>query len=85
MSAGPEFSYVEQPFLNQLASMGWKVITGSVDHPSVTGRENFREVLIKDDLGQALRRNNLRDGTSGSTSRASRRRSTRSNGSATRV
>ena len=42
--------------------MGWKLITGSVDHPSVTGRGNFREVLIKDDLAKALKRINLRDG-----------------------
>ncbi len=41
--------------------MGWKVITGSVDHPSVTGRDSFREVLIKDDLAKALKRINLRD------------------------
>ena len=62
MSGGPEFDYVENPFLDQLASMGWKVIVGSVDHPSVTGRDNFREVLIKDDLAKALKRINLRDG-----------------------
>ncbi|MBL9027441.1 MAG: type I restriction endonuclease subunit R [Myxococcales bacterium] len=62
MSGGPEFTEVEQPFLDQLVSMGWKLVTGSVDHPSVTGRESFREVLIKDDLAKALRRINLRDG-----------------------
>lgn len=62
MSGGPEFDYVENPFLDQLVSMGWKVVTGSVDHPSVTGRGNFREVLIKDDLTKALKRINLRDG-----------------------
>ncbi len=62
MTAGPEFTEVENPFLDQLASMGWKLITGSVDHPSVTGRENFREVFVKDDLAKALRRINLRDG-----------------------
>ncbi len=64
MSGGPELSYVENPFLDQLASMGWKLIIGSVDHPSVTGRENFREVLLKDDLARALTRINLRDGRS---------------------
>ncbi len=63
MTGGPEFTEVEQPFLDQLATMGWKVITGSVDHPSVTGRESFREVIIKPDLEAALRRINLRDGT----------------------
>ncbi|MFP2904761.1 type I restriction endonuclease subunit R [Pyxidicoccus sp. 3LFB2] len=62
MTAGPEFTEVENPFLDQLALMNWKLITGSVDHPSVTGRENFREVFIKDDLAKALRRINLRDG-----------------------
>ncbi len=40
--------------------MGWKVIIGSLDFPSVTGRASFREVLIRDDLEKALRRINLR-------------------------
>lgn len=62
MSSGPEWEIVEEPFLLQLAQMGWKLITGSLDHPSVTGRSNFREVLIQDDLAKALRRINLRDG-----------------------
>jgi type I restriction enzyme R subunit len=61
MTGGPEFMEVEQPFLDQLASMAWKIIMGSADHPSVTGRESFREVLIKDDLRRALTRINLRD------------------------
>jgi type I restriction enzyme R subunit len=59
-AAGPEWREVEEPFLNQLASLGWKVVMGSVDHPSVTGRESFREVLIRDDLEKALRRINRR-------------------------
>ena len=62
MSGGPEFLEVEQPFMDQLAMMGWKLITGSLDHPSVTGRETFREVFILDDLKKALKRINLRDG-----------------------
>lgn len=62
MIGGPELEYVENPFLDQLNSMGWKVVIGSVDHPSVTGRDSFREVLIKGDLAKALLRNNLRDG-----------------------
>jgi type I restriction enzyme, R subunit len=45
--------------------MGWKLITGSVDHPSVTGRATFREVLIRDDLAVALRRINLRPTSDG--------------------
>lgn len=62
MSGGPEFTYVEQPFLNQLALLGWKIVTGSVDDPTVSGRESFREVLLRDDLRRALLRINLRGG-----------------------
>ena len=62
MSSGPEWSQVEEPFLDQLASMGWKVIIGNLDHPSVTGRESFREVLMKQELRGAIARINLRDG-----------------------
>ena len=32
MSGRPEFSYVEQPLLDQLASMGWKLVTGKFIH-----------------------------------------------------
>jgi type I restriction enzyme R subunit len=39
--------------------MGWKHTTGSIDEPSVSGRETFREVLILDDLRKALVRINL--------------------------
>ena len=59
MSTGPEFEQVEQPFLGQLVGMGWKHTTGNLDHPTATGREGFREVLIVDDLREALRRINL--------------------------
>ncbi len=60
--SGPELSQVEQPFLNQLVLLGWQLITGSLTEPSVTGRESFREVLIKPDLRRALLRINLREG-----------------------
>jgi len=60
MSGGPEFTEVELPFLDQLASMGWKIIMGSIDFPSVTGREAFREVLMKEDLRKTIERINLR-------------------------
>jgi type I restriction enzyme R subunit len=62
MSGGPEFVEVEERFLNQLALMDWKVVSGNLDHPSVTGRETFHEVLLKDGLRDVLRRINLRDG-----------------------
>ncbi len=58
----PEFTTVELPFLDQLALLGWKVLTGDLDDPSATGRESFREVLLEDDLRDALQRINLRDG-----------------------
>ncbi len=59
---GPEFTTTEKPFLDQLALMGWKVVTGNIDEPSVTGRDSFREVLLKGDLKKAMRRINTRDG-----------------------
>ena len=58
MSAGPEFAYVEEPFIDQLIGMGWKYNTGNLDFPSATGRSSFRDVIIHDDLTQALRRIN---------------------------
>jgi type I restriction enzyme R subunit len=58
MSAGPEFTYVEQPFIDQLISMDWRHVTGSLDHPSVSGRETFDEVLLTSDLRAALLRIN---------------------------
>ena len=61
MSSGPEFTTVEAPFIDQLVRMGWKSVTGSLDHPSVTGRDTFREVLVKSDLRKAIKRINLRD------------------------
>src|SRR5438445_697556 len=64
MSSGPEFSTVELPFVDQLVRMGWKMVTGSLDHPSVTGRETFREVFITAELRKAIERTNLRDGKS---------------------
>lgn len=62
MSGGPEWAEVESPFLDQLASMGWKIVMGNLDEPSVTGRESFREVLMKQDLRKAIAKINLRDG-----------------------
>src|SRR5690554_534575 len=62
MTSGPEYTEVERPFLDQLALMGWKIVTGNLDDPSVTGRSSFREVLIRPDLERALRRINLREG-----------------------
>jgi type I restriction enzyme, R subunit len=62
MSGGPESVEVEERFLDQLAAMDWKIVTGNLEYPSATGRETFREVLIKDDMRKAIQRINLRDG-----------------------
>ena len=34
MIGGPKFSEVEQPFLGQLAGMGWETLVASADDPS---------------------------------------------------
>ena len=59
MSSGSEFTLVEQPFIDQLVEMGWKYTTGNLQDPTATGRSGFRDVLIADDLEQALHRINL--------------------------
>lgn len=60
MSSGPEYELVEQPFLDQLISMGdWTITTGNRDFPSTSGRTGFREVLLTGDLRAALHRINL--------------------------
>ncbi len=61
MTSRPEFETVEQPFIDQLVGMGWKHTTGNLDFPSASGRESFREVLLRDDLRKALRKINLDD------------------------
>lgn len=58
MSAGPEFTSVEQPFVAQLVAMGWQHTTGSLDHATATGRSSFRDVLLRSDLRSALLRIN---------------------------
>lgn len=62
MSSGPEYTTVEQPFIDQLVSMGWEWNTGNLDFPTASGRSSFREVLLRKDLKQALRRINRDDG-----------------------
>jgi len=57
-----EYNLVERPFCEQLQKMGWSWIEGDVDVAELTERENFREVLLKSRLAEALRRINLRDG-----------------------
>lgn len=56
-----EYNLVERPFCEQLQIMGWAWIEGDVDVAEFTERDNFREVLLKNRLKDALRRINLRD------------------------
>ena len=54
MSAGPEFTHVEKPLLDQLAGLGWSVIEGSKPDPAVPERDSFRGSILEDRLRAAL-------------------------------
>ena len=49
-----EWTTVERPLLAQLAAMGWEYLQGDLDYPQKTHRENFREVLLRQPLRQAI-------------------------------
>ena len=60
-----EYQFVEKPLLNQLASMGWKVIeqpSGIPTDPAKSLRSNFREVVIKSEFIKAVHAINLHAG-----------------------
>ena len=54
MNAGPEYTEVEKPLLNQLSGLGWQVIEGSKSNPAVTERESFRGSILEERLRTAL-------------------------------
>ncbi|WP_108448530.1 type I restriction endonuclease subunit R [Halomonas sp. BN3-1] len=60
--AGPEYTDVEKPFIDQLVSQGWQHLVGSLDDPAVTHRESFAQVVMEPVLRERLRRINLRNG-----------------------
>lgn len=60
--AGPEYTDVERPFIEQLKGLGWNYIEGSPDDPAVTHRHSFSQVILEDVLRRQLRRINRRDG-----------------------
>ncbi len=60
--AGPEYTDVEKPFIDQLVGQGWEFLAGSVDDPAVTHRESFAQVVMEPLLRERLREINLRDG-----------------------
>jgi len=53
-----EWTTVERPLLQQLAAMGWEYLQGDMDYPQKTLRENFREVLLREPLRNAIRKIN---------------------------
>ncbi len=61
MIAGPERVLVEQPFIDQLISMGWRHCEGDLDDPTQSGRTSFNEVIQERTLRRQLRALNLRD------------------------
>ncbi|WP_070987937.1 type I restriction endonuclease subunit R [Halofilum ochraceum] len=60
--AGPEYSDVELPFIEQLKAHGWAHIEGSLDNPAVTNRNHFGQIIQEGVLREQLHRINLRDG-----------------------
>ncbi|SEL50957.1 type I restriction endonuclease subunit R [Ectothiorhodospira marina] len=60
--AGPEYTDVEKPFIDQLVGQGWAFLAGSVDDPAVTHRDSFAQVVMEPLLREQLRAINLRDG-----------------------
>ena len=58
---GWELEDVEKPFVTQLQGLGWTHIAGSIEHPAVTGRSHFAEVIQADVLRQKLAEINLRE------------------------
>ena len=61
-STPTEWSEVERPLLLQLAGMGWQYMTGDIDVPELTERENFRQVVLYGRLREAIKRINAGDG-----------------------
>ena len=62
-STPTEWSEVERPLLIQLSNMGWQVMTGDIDVPDLTERENFRQVVLYGRLREAIKRINAADGS----------------------
>jgi type I restriction enzyme R subunit len=56
-----EKSKVEASLIAQLVGLGWSHVQGDIYSPAATGRTSFHEVLLLDQVGDALRRLNLDD------------------------
>jgi len=53
-----ELQYVEEPFLRQLKSLGWKTIHGDKYDPFVSLREGFHEYFLEKELAKSLKQIN---------------------------
>jgi type I site-specific restriction-modification system R (restriction) subunit len=60
--AGPEYTDVEKPFIDQLVEQRWEHLAGSVDDPAVTHRTSFAQVVMEPILRERLHAINRRDG-----------------------
>jgi type I restriction enzyme R subunit len=56
-----EWIIVERPLLQQLVTMGWSYLEGDLDYPQKTFRDRFRDVLLYENLRQAIRRINEKE------------------------
>jgi len=59
-----EYTYVEKPFLDQLAALDWRIIdqgSGIPTDPAKSHRTNFREVILRDIFNQSVRTINVTD------------------------
>lgn len=59
-----EYTYVEKPFLDQLAALGWQITdhgNGVPGDPTISHRSNFREVTLKDVFKQSVKAINKTD------------------------
>lgn len=54
MAAGPEYTDVEKPLLDQLAGLGWQTLEGSKSDSAVTERESFRDSILEERLRAGL-------------------------------
>ena len=56
-----EKEYVEEPFLRQLARLGWKILRSGEEgkyDPAITMREGFNDVIIESELKTAIKKLN---------------------------
>lgn len=52
---GHEYTDVEKPFIDQCVTMGWQAQAGTMDDPTLTGRNTFKEVIDEATLRARLR------------------------------